>query len=251
MSPVSNDQPILPPPDLLQGASLFLDFDGTLVELAEHPEAVQVASRTVTLLDRLGDMLEGRLALISGRPVAQLRQWLAAPVTIVGSHGIEYDWRDGRAAAVTTPAALEDVRKAMEAWAAQQPGIVVEDKPLGIALHFRQRPGAEQACVALARDLAKRHGLQVQPGKMMIEVRVGGGDKGTALRTLMREPEMAGTRPVFMGDDHTDEPGFAAAAELGGAGVLVGPARATAASYRLDGVGSALEWLEAAAAELA
>jgi trehalose 6-phosphate phosphatase len=236
---------------LLQGASLFLDFDGTLVELAEHPEAVQVAARTGVLLGRLDDLLGGRVALISGRPVAQLRQWLAVGMTIVGSHGIEYDWRDGRAAEVAKPAALGDVRAAMTTLAAQQPGVVVEDKPLGIALHFRQRPGAERSCVMLAQDLAQRHGLQLQPGKMMVEVRAGGGDKGTALRTLMREPEMAGTRPVFIGDDHTDEPGFAAAADLGGAGILVGPGRTTAARYRVDGVEAALEWLEAAAGDLA
>jgi trehalose 6-phosphate phosphatase len=86
---------------------------------------------------------------------------------------------------------------------------------------------------------------------MMIEVRTAGGDKGSAVRALMREPEMAGTRPVFMGDDLTDEPGFAAAADLGGAGILVGEPRETAARYRLDGVGAALAWLEAASAKAA
>src|SRR5690606_41999880 len=110
---------------------------------------------------------------------AQLRQWLAAEVPSGGSHGGEYGWRDGRAGQVPKPAALNEVRAAMAALAAQHPGVVVEDKPLGIALHFRQCPGAEDECVALARDLAQRHGLQLQPGKMMAEVRAGGGDKGT------------------------------------------------------------------------
>jgi trehalose 6-phosphate phosphatase len=86
---------------------------------------------------------------------------------------------------------------------------------------------------------------------MMIEVRAPGGDKGTAIRILMREPDMAGTRPVFMGDDLTDEPGFAAAAELGGAGILVGDRRESAAIYRLDGVDDTLAWLEVAATRIA
>jgi trehalose 6-phosphate phosphatase len=139
----------------------------------------------------------------------------------------------------------------MHELASQHPGLIVEDKPLGAALHYRQCPAAEAECVRLATELARHHALYLQPGKMMIEVRAAGGDKGTAIRTLMREPDMAGTRPVFMGDDHTDEPGFAAVAELGGAGILVGEPRETAARYRLEGVEAALAWLEAASAKAA
>ena len=86
---------------------------------------------------------------------------------------------------------------------------------------------------------------------MMVEVRAGGGDKGTAIRTLMREPELADRRPVFMGDDLTDEPGFLAAAQLGGAGILVGEQRESAAHFRLNGVEAALAWLEAASVQVA
>src|SRR5690606_34802401 len=108
-------------------------------------------------------------------------------------------------------------------------------------------PISGQTCASLAASRAETHGLELQPGKMMVEVRAGGGDKGTAIRRLMREPDMAGTRPVFMGDDHTDEPGFAAASALGGAGILVGEQRDSAALYRLDGVEDTLAWLERAA----
>jgi trehalose 6-phosphate phosphatase len=103
----------------------------------------------------------------------------------------------------------------------------------------------------LASALSETHDLHLQPGKMMIEVRTGGGDKGTAIRALMREPDMVGRRPLFMGDDLTDEPGFVAAQELGGAGILVGEPRETAARYRLEGVEATLAWLEAASAEAA
>lgn len=241
----------VPPLHVLANASLFLDFDGTLVELAERPEAISVGARTGALVRRLAELLEGRVALISGRPVAQIRDFLDTDLTVVGSHGLEYGWRDGRPSQADRPVALDAVETAMHDWAGRWTGVLVESKPLGAALHYRQCPDAEEGCVALATQLASRHGLHLQPGKMMVEVRAGGGDKGTAIRALMREPDMAGTRPVFMGDDHTDEPGFLAAAELGGAGVLVGPMRETAARYRLQGVDATLAWLEAASAKAA
>lgn len=134
--------------------------------------------------------------------------------------------------------------------AARIPQLIVEDKPLGVALHFRQAPEAEAKCMDLATHLATVHGLHLQLGKMMVEVRAGGGDKGSAIRTLMREPKLAATLPLFMGDDLTDEPGFAAAAALGGAGILVGPHRETAARFRLADVGATLDWLETACERL-
>lgn len=242
---------LLPPSDLLRNASLFLDFDGTLVELAERPDAVQVDARLSMLLRRLHERVGGRLALISGRSAARLHALLGVDVLIVGSHGMEFMATGGAIEPVNRPATLIEVENAMSRLAGSHPGTLVEVKPLGIALHFRKCPSAEAACVSLASTLAEEHNLLLQPGKMMIEVRAGGGDKGTAIRTLMREPDMAGGRPVFMGDDLTDEPGFVAVQELGGAGILVGEQRASAARYRLDGVAATLAWLEAAAAEAA
>jgi trehalose 6-phosphate phosphatase len=240
-----------PPPDLLRDASLFLDFDGTLVELAERPDSVHVDARLVKLVEQLHERLEGRVALISGRSAARVRALLRADVLIVGSHGMEFMARDGTPAPIEKPAALVEVEQAMSRLAGSNPGTLVEVKPLGVALHFRRCPSAEAACVSLASSLAEMHDLDLQPGKMMIEVRAPGGDKGTAIRILMREPDMAGTRPVFMGDDLTDEPGFAAAAELGGTGILVGERRESAAIYRLDGVDDTLAWLEVAATRIA
>lgn len=241
----------LPPSDLLRNASLFLDFDGTLVELAERPDAVQVDVRLSALLRRLHERTGGRLALISGRSAARLYALLGVDVLIVGSHGMEFMATGGTIAPFNRPAALIEVENAMSRLAGSHPGTLVEVKPLGVALHFRKCPSAEAACVSLAAALAQEHDLHLQPGKMMIEVRAGGGDKGTAIRTLMREPDMAGTRPIFMGDDLTDEPGFVAAQELGGAGVLVGEPRTSAAYYQLAGVEATLAWLEAATAEAA
>ncbi|MDV3455914.1 trehalose-phosphatase [Sphingomonas sp. HF-S4] len=242
----------LPPLELLDGASLFLDFDGTLVELADRPDAVAVDQRLRGLMHRLLDRLDGRVALISGRPADQVRTLFGEPVlTVVGSHGMEFRFADGREVQAARPEGLPAALDAMHALAARSPGVLVEDKPLGAALHFRQAPEQEAACQALAAQLAQAHGMYLQPGKMMIEVRAAGGDKGAALHQLMSEPKLASTRPLFMGDDHTDEPGFAAAEALGGAGILVGPARASAARYRLADVEAVLSWLEAATGQTA
>jgi trehalose 6-phosphate phosphatase len=236
-----------PPRSLAKGASIFLDFDGTLVELAEHPDAVSVSPRVARLMQELAECFSRRVAVLSGRSVAQISSLLKVePLSIGGSHGIEMRWSDGRMRDADRPAALDEAFAAMTALRERFPGIVVEDKPHGVALHYRQAPEAEAECRTLAQRLSKRTGLPLQSGKMVFELKSTTTDKGEALETFMREPPMAGTLPLFFGDDQTDEPGFAAAERLGGAGVLVGRARETAARYRLDDVEAVLAWLEGA-----
>jgi trehalose 6-phosphate phosphatase len=139
----------------------------------------------------------------------------------------------------------------MHVFATATNGVIVEEKPLGAALHYRAAPVAEAAARDLATTLAADAGLHLQTGKMMIEVRVPGADKGTALRAMMQAPVFAGRMPVFLGDDDTDEPAMVAARDLGGAGILIGAPRDTAAAYRLDGVARTLSWLETATESLA
>lgn len=241
-----------PPPELLAEASLFLDFDGTLVEIAERPDAVVVDRALVELLARLADRLDGRLALVSGRPAGEVRVLLPGTrATVVGSHGMEFVHADGRTHRADRPEALAEVLAAFTAHAEGRPGLLVEDKPLGVALHYRMAPKEEDAVRALASELAARHALHLQSGKMLVELRAPGGDKGSAIAALMTEPKLASGRPLFMGDDETDEPAFAAAAERGGAGILVGPPRPSAARYRLEDVGACRAWLEDAVGRLA
>lgn len=240
-----------PPADLLRDAALFLDFDGTLVELQERPEAVRVDARLAALVAELSQALDGRVAIISGRPVDGIRALFGdPPFAISGSHGLEVAWPDGRRTCAERPAALDRIVDRMTVFATATHGVLVEEKPLGAALHYRAAPHAEAEAHALATRLAADSGLHLQTGKMMIEVRVAGADKGTALTTLMQAPAMAGHRPVFLGDDDTDEPAMAAAAALGGAGVLIGEPRATAAAWRLAGVADTLSWLHAATESL-
>lgn len=243
---------LLPPPDLIDGAALFLDFDGTLVEIAPRPDMVHVDERLAALMARLADRLDGRIAVISGRPAADIAALFGGPglvpsFSIAGSHGLELRHADGRTAVADRPPALDAVRASLVAFAGRDAALLIEEKPVGVALHYRRAPEHGAEADALARSLAERHGLRFQPGKMMAEVRSGAADKGSALASLMREPLMASARPLFLGDDDTDEPAFVAAANLGGNGILIGPERPTAATHRLPDVATTLDWLEHAA----
>jgi trehalose 6-phosphate phosphatase len=237
-----------PPLSRFEPAALFLDFDGTLVELAEAPGAIAVPAGLAPLLDRLAERLDGRLAIVSGRAVDDLRRHLGpSAVALCGSHGAELHYADGRSIPVHAPPGLAEARESVRRFAAGSEGLLVEDKPAGVALHYRLAPERAGEADAFLEALAERSGLALQRGKMVAELRPEGSDKGAALLRLMAEPPFAGARPVFVGDDLTDEDAFLAAASLGGEGVLVGPARPSAARWRLDGVGEVTAWLEAAA----
>jgi trehalose 6-phosphate phosphatase len=239
----------LPPPlSQLAPAALFLDFDGTLVELADSPGAIAVPTVLPLLLDRVSERLGGRLAIVSGRALDDLRDHLGdSAVLLSGSHGAELHYSDGRRVPVSAPPGLAAARDAARCFASADERLLVEDKPTGVALHYRLAPDRADEVDSFFAALACRTGLALQRGKMVAELRPEGRDKGAALRGLMAEPPFAGARPVFVGDDLTDEDAFAAAAALGGEGVLVGPARATAARWRLPGVPAAIDWLEQAA----
>jgi trehalose 6-phosphate phosphatase len=234
-----------PPPDeLLEGAALFLDFDGTLVELAETPAAINVPESLGPLLEGLRDRLGGRLAIVSGRSLADLHRHLGCDgIPLSGSHGQELRFADGTARPLTVPDGLAELAKEVGRFAETAEGLLVEEKATGVALHFRQAPAQADRARKFMRDLAFAHGLQVQAGNMVVELRPQGATKGDVVRLLMAEPPFADARPVFVGDDLTDEHAFAAAADLGGAGVLVGEPRKSAARYRLRSVEAVAAWL--------
>lgn len=233
-----------PPNGLLANASLFLDLDGTLLEIASRPDDVIVDDGLKGLLARLLQYLGGRVAVVSGRPVAEVRRLVGTvDVAIAGSHGAEYAPArvvdEPPVAAMPTPAIGEALRHLQT----RHPGVLVEAKPFGLALHYRLAPAAAEACHALAQHIASEEGYILQPGKQVIELKYHDSNKGDAVRMFMASEPMAHGRPLFMGDDLTDEAGFAAARALGGVGILVGPPRPTAASYGLADVAAALRWL--------
>lgn len=232
------------PPTTIAGASLFFDFDGTLVDLAPTPGAVVVAPALIDLLIRHAARAPGRVAIVSGRSIAQLDALLGAfagTVAVAGSHGADLRVPGMERRHVERPPALDEAAGAFDAFADPR-GLLVERKSHGVALHFRAAPDAASAAAALAGAIATRTGLVLQHGKMMVELRAA-GDKGRAIAALLATPAMAGTTPLFFGDDVTDEDGFAAAAAAGGAGVLVGEPRPTAARHRLPDVAALHAWM--------
>ncbi|WP_235515079.1 trehalose-phosphatase [Sphingomonas sp. Leaf25] len=236
-----------PPPGLLDDAGLFLDFDGTLVELVDRPEAIVVGDTLRALLRRAAARLEGRVAIVSGRSIAQIDGFLGETIhdfAVAGSHGAEIRPAGGQTTVPERPASLTAAERAFAGAMGDDPRIVIEVKTLGVAIHYRAAPEREQEAHALVEAFAARDGLTVQPGKMMIELRLDGHDKGSAIATLCEGAPFAGHAPVFVGDDLTDEPGMVVAAHHGGAGILIGPMRDTAARYRVDSVDAFLEWLE-------
>jgi trehalose 6-phosphate phosphatase len=237
---------ILPPPpiELFDGAALFLDFDGTLVPLEDVPDAVEVDADLHPLLARVRNTLGGRLAIVSGRSVATLRETFGlADFLLAGTHGLEIAVPGELPRAPLRMEAVTHAEEAFHIFAEDKPGLLVERKTLSVGLHFRRAPFWAGACEALAHAVALETGLFVQPGQMLYELRPGGVDKGTAVAQLMETLPMKGGIPLFVGDDVTDEHGFEAAAALGGYGILVGPPRVTAAQYNLEQVGAVRHYL--------
>jgi len=249
--PAPQPSPHLPPPPPVPAADahLFLDFDGTLVPIAERPDGVVVDDDLHDLLASLAAAMPGRVAVLSGRSVQQLDALLgpvASALDLGGSHGAEFRAAGGAVEAAAPPAAMAAVAAAAAAFAARHPGTMAELKTMGAAIHYRAGPEHEAAAHALAERLAADNGLVVQHGKMVAEVRAP-GSKGAALATLLARA--GGGTPVMLGDDVTDEDAFQAAAALGGVGVLVGPPRATAAAARLDDPAAVRAWLRGLLAE--
>ena len=251
MAPAS---PPLPPPSPRPDWALFLDVDGTLVEIAAAPDAVVVPPQLLALLRGLQDSLDGAVALVSGRAVTTLDA-LFAPLHLpmAGNHGLERRTADGRVLRPDIPdAALARARAAVAAFAESRRGPILEDKTISVALHFRAAPelagDVERLAAALAAELGPA--LHVQRGKMMVELRPTGGDKGSVVHDFMAEPPFVGRVPVFIGDDATDEDGFRAVNALGGISVRVGkPEGPTAARYRIAGIEAVYGWLAALARE--
>jgi trehalose 6-phosphate phosphatase len=227
----------------VEHASLFLDLDGTLVGFQNDPGAVSADADCRAILAAGQARLDGRLAILSGRSIASIDEVLGGGVlSVAGVHGLQ---RRTAAGVVETPPhpALRRAADALEVFAQAERGLRVERKGQSVALHYRQAPSARDAVVELVERIADAADLEVQHGSMVAEIRTPGPDKGSALRAFMADAPFAGTRPIFIGDDLTDEAGFVAAQALGGAGVLVGASRATAAKGRLANADAVRRWV--------
>jgi trehalose 6-phosphate phosphatase len=241
--------PTLPP--WPERPALFLDLDGTLLEIADEPQNVRVSARVRALLPRLHSATGGAAALISGRPIADLDR-LVAPFSFpaAGIHGLERRDGGGRIhSARIDSGMLAPARATIAAFVTQHPGLLFEDKGPTLALHYRKRPDLAAQVGRFVAEL--EHGLPpafaVLGGRMVYEIKPRGVDKGLAIAAFMQEPPFVGRTALFVGDDLTDEAGFKVVNELAGVSVKVhaGP---TAARWRLADVGAVLGWLERALA---
>ncbi len=228
--------------------ALFLDVDGTLIDFADSPEAVRLLPEVREAITRLSERLNGAIALVSGRPLAQLDA-LFAPLLLpaAGLHG--HELRSDVAARAAMPQDTSEFLHGLHQRAAalthKHTGVLVEDKGVSVALHWRAQPDAGPDVLAFAQDeIAQLSGYRLQPGDHVVEFVPEGSNKGLAVEQLMQTAAFAGRAPVFVGDDLTDEFGFEAANRLGGWSILVGDRAQTSARFRVDGTAAVHAWLQ-------
>lgn len=239
---------LLPP--LSANAALFLDFDGTLVDIAPRPQDVQVPTGLAELLQRLAERLDGALAVVSGRRLADLDAFLA-PLSLpaAAEHGALRRLASGRLTE-SRPPDLSAVTAAAEALLSLYPGLRMERKTSAVALHYRQRPELAQTCLAAMAEACDRsQGAELLQGKCVVEVKPLGVDKGQAIACFMKEPPFAGRQPWFAGDDLTDETGFAWVRSAGGTTLKVGPGLSQA-QHRMESPAQLRRWLAQASDQM-
>lgn len=237
----------VPPPPLTADVALFLDFDGTLVDIASSPSAVKVAPGLDELMARVAWHLNGAVAVITGRPIEIIDKHLKGAVrAVAGIHGAERRTSLGHVIQAEIPTSMLDpAREELSVFCRANPGVRAEDKGISIALHFRAAPALGPACRrAVDECAAASHGqLERLDGNMVVELKPASVKKATAMSAYMNEPPFAGRRPVFVGDDLTDESAFVAVSQTNGYGVIVGARSPTAATSRLPSVTALHAWL--------
>jgi trehalose 6-phosphate phosphatase len=244
--PAQRDPPRPRPPAPADDWALFLDVDGCLLDFADAPDAVTVPATLHATLQRLSQRLHGALALVSGRALRRIDE-LFAPLRLpaAGLHGLERRSTVARLSPPPVPSALAAIHDEARQVAAAWPGTLVEDKGSALGLHWRAEPRAAAALRAFAEAaLPRLPGYRLQHGDHVVELRPSSGDKGEAILALLEEAPFRGRKPVFVGDDLTDESGFAVINAHGGLSVLVGQREPSAAHYALRDPAAVRAWLD-------
>jgi trehalose 6-phosphate phosphatase len=232
---------------IVKHLSLFLDLDGTIIDLAEHPDAVSIPAQLPSVLQRLDTKLGGALAMASGRNIEVLDR-LLFPYRgcAIGVHGTERRLH-GNAVVnhllAPLPAAL---RAAVEDIARQHPGAFIEDKGSAIAVHERGDALMAQALTDRLQEICAQYGTawQCLPGRRVIEIKPAGVDKGTGIEWMMQQAAFTVTSPVAVGDDITDLDMFDAVTRFGGLTVAVGERIADDGHVHLHSPAAVLRFLE-------
>src|SRR5713226_8240893 len=232
-------------PRLPADSGFFLDIDGTLLDIAERPQLVRVDDHLGHLLGRIRDASGGALALISGRSVAEIDRLFGRNFCAAGQHGAERRDAAGKMHQHRVPlAGLRKALKRLTVMVAEHPALVLEDKGMNLALHYRSAPELGATVREALRRLAEELGedFEMQAGKMVMEIKPSGKDKGTAIAEFLEEAPFRGRFPVFIGDDLTDEFGFELINRVGGCSVKVGEG-GSAAHWRLPSADAVRAWL--------
>jgi trehalose 6-phosphate phosphatase len=231
----------------LDQSAILLDIDGTLLDLAPTPREVWVPPGLAETLNRLLARTSGALALVSGRSLNDI-DLIFAPEQFpaVGGHGAEMRIsQDSEAVATHAPPMDRELKRRLAAIAKLSPGILLEDKGYSLALHYRLAPHAERAiyeAVSLIRADLPNAPIEVLPGKCVCEIKHSGFTKATGVLELMAHEPFKGRRPIFIGDDVTDEAVFGIMPDLGGLAFSVGR-RAAGVADHFDEPRDVREWL--------
>ena len=240
------------PPDNLEpsGLAVFLDVDGTLLDIEDHPSEVTADASLVALLKRLSRRLGGALSLISGRSATDLdRIFGGARFAAAGGHGAELRLHPDGPVTSTQWSLPAPVLAQIRAFAETDPGLLLEEKRGGVSLHYRRAPELREQCTEFVHRLLPelRQDFRLIAGKMVFEFAPKQHHKGAAITEMMRHDPFAGRRAVFVGDDVTDEDGFRAVKAQAGITIRVGGSRDSEAEYSLKDVAAVRSWLESIA----
>jgi trehalose 6-phosphate phosphatase len=227
--------------------ALFLDFDGTLAEIAPAPDLVHFFPETRQIIDALSKSFSGAVAIVTGRNISEIDGHMAPlKLPIAGLYGLVH--RTAAGDIVDFPVvgkALARASAELKTMVEQHPGLLLELKGQTIALHYRSRPDLGAACYqAVSNAVRGRPGLKMIEGKMVVEITPSGADKGRAVQDFLGEQPFKGRRPIYAGDDVSDEDAFAVVNAIGGVAIKIGPGP-TAARFRANDIGELLAWLTA------
>ncbi len=231
----------------LSNWALFLDVDGTLLDIAPGPDAVVVPPDLPSVLSRLKDRAGGALALVTGREISFIdRLFAPLELAVAGIHGAELRFPDGTVKSAPVHPDLPGIIGQLYGFAGQYPGLLVEPKGRAVAIHYRKNPEMAEDVENLVHELVQKSapGLEIQPGKMVFEVRPAKADKGRAISILLEQEPYAGRRPLVLGDDWTDEPAFRTANARDGRSIRVGrDKRPTEANETIADPAAVRRWL--------
>ncbi|MDI9847667.1 trehalose-phosphatase [Rhodoblastus sp. 17X3] len=238
---------MLPAIDDLAQYCIFLDLDGTLVEIEDRPDDVRVDPATLEFIEQLREKVGRALAVVSGRDIHAIDRLLHPLVLpVAGVHGLQRRDAAGRLHSPTIDqSAVEAIATRVEAAFLAEPGVVIERKAGAVAIHYRLRPDFERKCQAVAQKIVRdRADLNLITGKMVCEIRLHGNNKGGVIGSFLEERPFKGRRPIFAGDDVTDESGFLTVNACGGVSIKIGE-ELTAARYRAANVLELRNWFDA------